>query len=80
MEDPTAFGGNGGCRTTAAAAPAVGDMGVVLATIPARRVSLERLKSYSSKWLKFFYAPTDEERQAQSTDRSLKIGKDIQTG
>ena len=41
MEDPTAFGGYGGCRTTAEASSAIGDMGAVLATLPARGVSLD---------------------------------------
>ena len=41
MEDPTAFGGYGGCRTAAEASSAIGDLGAVLAIVPARRVSLD---------------------------------------
>ena len=40
MEDRAAFGGYGGYRTSIEAPSAVGDVGTVLATVPARRVSL----------------------------------------
>ena len=56
MEDPAAFGGYGGCRTTAEASPAIGDLGAVLATVPARRVSLdtdtkvERFRVQPRRW------------------------------
>ena len=53
MEDPAAFGGYGGCRTTAEASPAIGDMGAVLATVPARRVSLVLRHSFILKKVVF---------------------------
>ena len=53
MEDRTAFGGYGGYRTTAEAPSAVGDVGGVLATVPARRVSLVLRHSFILKKVVF---------------------------